>query len=40
MDVPRTQIAEAAYYLWLNRGGSDVQNWLDAEKSLRKSRRA
>jgi Protein of unknown function (DUF2934) len=28
-------IAEAAYYLWLQRGGSQVDNWLEAEANLR-----
>ena len=40
VEVSRSQIAEAAYYLWLSRGGSELQNWLDAEKSLAKPRRA
>jgi hypothetical protein len=32
----REAIAEAAYFLWLKRGGSDTRNWLEAEASLRK----
>ena len=30
----REAIAEAAYFLWLQRGGSDITNWLDAEALL------
>jgi hypothetical protein len=33
--VTRQQIAEAAYYLYLQRGGNDLVNWLDAEAMLR-----
>jgi hypothetical protein len=28
-------IAEAAYYLWLERGGNEVVNWLEAEATLK-----
>lgn len=28
-------IAEAAYFLWLQRGGNDLDNWLEAEATLR-----
>lgn len=28
-------IAEAAYFLWLKRGGNDLVNWLEAETTLR-----
>ena len=31
----REAIAEAAYFLWLKRGGSEVLNWLEAEAALR-----
>lgn len=31
----REAIAEAAYFLWLQRGGDDVNNWLEAEAKLR-----
>jgi hypothetical protein len=34
-DVSRAAGAEAAYFLWLKRGGDDVANWLEAEASLR-----
>lgn len=27
-------IAEAAYFLWLRRGGNEVVNWLEAEAML------
>jgi hypothetical protein len=29
-------IAEAAYFLWRERGGSEVVNWLEAEARLRR----
>src|SRR5205814_8126781 len=35
-EITRQAIAEAAYYLWLQRGGSEVSNWLDAENKLKK----
>ena len=28
-------VAEAAYFLWLQRGGNEVDNWLEAEATLR-----
>jgi hypothetical protein len=34
-EIRRQDIAEAAYYLWLQRGGSDISNWLEAERILR-----
>lgn len=33
-QVSRQQVAEAAYFLWLQRGGNDLVNWLDAEAIL------
>jgi len=31
------QITEMAYKLWRERGGSDMENWLEAEQRLRES---
>lgn len=31
----REAIAEAAYFLWLRRGGNETVNWLEAEATLR-----
>jgi hypothetical protein len=28
------QIAERAYYLYLERGGDEIENWLHAEREL------
>jgi hypothetical protein len=36
----REAIAEAAYFLWLRRGGNELVNWLEAEASLRAKSRA
>jgi len=33
----REAIAEAAYFLWLRRGGNEIVNWLEAEATLRSS---
>lgn len=33
--ISRPAVAEAAYFLWLQRGGSDTVNWLEAEAQLR-----
>ena len=36
MAAPTAQaIAEAAYFLWLQRGGNETVNWLEAERMLR-----
>ena len=35
--ITRQQIAEAAYFLWKQRGGSEVSNWLEAERQLNSS---
>jgi len=32
-------IAQAAYFLWLERGGNEVMNWLEAERRLASSNR-
>ena len=31
-------VAEAAYFLWLQRGGNPTANWLEAEARLRLNR--
>jgi hypothetical protein len=36
----REAIAEAAYFLWLRRGGDGVANWLEAEALLRNKPKA
>lgn len=33
--VTQQAIAEAAYFLWQQRGGNEVVNWLEAEATLR-----
>ena len=39
-DIPTDdQVAQSAYFRWLNRGGGDgrdLEDWLEAEKNLRK----
>jgi len=35
VDVTPQQIAEAAYYLWRQRGGNEMVNWLEAERLLK-----
>jgi hypothetical protein len=30
----REAIAEAAYFLWLQRGGDELVNWIEAEAML------
>lgn len=35
-EPTRAAIAEAAYFLWLQRGGNETANWLEAETSLRR----
>jgi hypothetical protein len=32
-------IAEAAYFLWQKRGGNETVNWLEAEATLRRTRK-
>jgi hypothetical protein len=32
--APHDKIAEHAYMLWLQRGGSEIDNWLEAERQL------
>jgi hypothetical protein len=34
-SVSNDDIARKAYMLWLQRGGSDIDNWLEAERQLR-----
>jgi hypothetical protein len=34
-QAPHDKIAEQAYMLWLQRGGSEIDNWLEAERQLR-----
>jgi hypothetical protein len=34
--ITRQAIAEAAYFLWQQRGGDEVVNWLEAEATLRR----
>ncbi len=29
------EIARQAYMLWVERGGSEIDNWLEAERNLR-----
>jgi hypothetical protein len=33
--ITEDEIARHAYKLWLERGGSDLDNWLEAERQLR-----
>lgn len=33
-NLSRQAVAEAAYYLWLQRGGNETVNWLEAEAML------
>lgn len=37
-EFTRQQIAEAAYFLWRKRGGSEESNWLEAERLLKTGR--
>ena len=32
--VTHEDIAQQAYILWLERGGSEMENWLEAERQL------
>ena len=34
-DPTLAQIAEAAYFLWKERGGNETVNWLEAERQLK-----
>ena len=38
-ETTQQAIAEAAYFLWMRRGGDHMANWLEAEASLRRTRR-
>ncbi len=33
--ISHADIAQQAYMLWLERGGSEMENWLEAERQLR-----
>ncbi len=33
-NISRAAVAEAAYFLWLQRGGNETVNWLEAEAML------
>lgn len=33
--LTRQAIAEAAYFLWQQRGGNEIVNWLEAEAMLK-----
>lgn len=35
LQVSQEDIARQAYMLWLERGGSEMENWLEAEKQLK-----
>ena len=35
VQVSDEEIARQAYMLWLERGGSEIDNWLEAERQLR-----
>jgi hypothetical protein len=35
VEVTSQQIAEAAYFLWRQRGGNETVNWLEAERMLK-----
>ena len=37
IEISQQAIAEAAYYLWLQRGGDEISNWLEAERQLRQT---
>ncbi len=34
-EITEADIAEHAYMLWLERGGSEMDNWLEAERQLK-----
>lgn len=36
-ELSERSIAEAAYFLWQQRGGDQLANWLEAEAKLRKT---
>lgn len=36
-ELSQRAVAEAAYFLWLQRGGDQLSNWLEAEAKLRKT---
>ena len=38
-EITTQQVAEAAYFLWLSRGGNETVNWLEAENMLKSGRK-
>jgi hypothetical protein len=34
-EITWDQIAQRAYFLWQSKGGSEMENWLQAERELR-----
>lgn len=34
-DISWNDIARRAYFIWQTRGGSEMENWLQAERELR-----
>ncbi|HWB54350.1 MAG TPA: DUF2934 domain-containing protein [Tepidisphaeraceae bacterium] len=36
-EIGWDQIARRAYFIWQSRGGSEMDNWLQAERELRGS---
>jgi hypothetical protein len=38
-EITTQQVAEAAYFLWLRRGGNETVNWLEAENLLKSGRK-
>lgn len=34
-EITEQAVAEAAYFLWQQRGGDEIGNWLEAEAMLR-----
>lgn len=35
VDITHEMIAQKAYEIWRSQGGSDLENWLKAERQLR-----
>ena len=34
-SISDDEVARQAYMLWLEKGGSELENWLEAERQLR-----
>jgi Protein of unknown function (DUF2934) len=34
-EITWNQIAQRAYFIWQSKGGSEMENWLQAERELR-----